>query len=179
MNDVVFRELVRNLPARDIRTLCSTDRRFNSFCKDNKDYIMREREKRRFYLVVDSTPVCYMRVRDWSHAVRITKERPPAASDNVFRDVITLELLNYTAESVWVMFHFRDNHVDVHRVYTNEEHARVDFNKHVHEQLQYDVQNGDSLVYSKKGGVVTSTVYDDHGDYPDKGSRWKLVKVLL
>lgn len=170
----IFKQLIKNLPEEDIRKLCATNSDFRQECNNNKDFIKQEIKRRRRFLVIDSD-ITMRGPRDWYHVVSIRKERPKTTA--AFRDVFPVEIVDYNAKHAFVLFHFEDNYVDFHRVFQHEDEAEREFLKAVKGQLEELHNEGDSIRTVRIRGGLVSTLYDEDGNYPDKGSRWRLVKI--
>jgi hypothetical protein len=81
------------------------------------------------------------------------------------------------ASSIYVVFHYHDNYADSINTFETKEEA-FEFYKEEISTMSNDLRDG-YFVKSKKLNETTymSTLYDEDGNYPDKGDRWVFTKV--
>jgi hypothetical protein len=121
--------------------------------------------------------------RDMVHSVYVVKtsaeveELKAEAEDS--RDFMSIDAREFSAKKdmrvLHVVFHYHDNYADVVGTFETHEEANAFYKSEVAEMLDgvSDLYEGECIKLAKyPDGGSMATLYDAHGNYPDKGDRW-------
>lgn len=121
--------------------------------------------------------------RDMAHSVfavdseeRVEALKEEADQSYEFMSVNADEFLAKDGlRALHVVFHYHDNYADVVGTFETHEEANAFYKSKVAEMLDgvSDLQEGECIKLAKyPDGGSMATLYDAHGNYPDKGDRW-------